>query len=65
MTTKIKTNRRKFLAALGAGGAAAAAVAVTQRSDQPTPVSADAAATQGKGYQVTEHVQKYYRTAKV
>jgi hypothetical protein len=64
MTTKSNTSRRKFLAALGAGGAAAAAVAVTQGNREPAPTAADAT-PQGRGYQVTEHVQKYYRTAKV
>ena len=63
MTTKSNTSRRKFLAALGAGGAAAA-VAVTQGNREPAPTAADAT-PQGRGYQVTEHVQKYYRTAKV
>jgi len=64
MTTKSNTGRRTFLAALGVGGAAAAAVAVTQGSRETAPAATDAT-PQGKGYQVTEHVQKYYRTAKV
>jgi len=64
MTTKSNASRRKFLAALGAGGAAAAAVAVTQ-GDRPSAQTAKPAAPQGKGYQLTEHVRNYYRTAKV
>ena len=64
MTTKTSTARRKFLTTLGAGGVAAAAVAITKmpvperRVEQPpTP--------HGKGYQLSEHVRNYYRTAKV
>jgi hypothetical protein len=59
-------SRRKFLAAVGVGGAAAAAVA-TQVGNK---VGEHAAATgqnvrQGQGYQVTEHVRRYYETTKV
>ena len=64
MTTKPSSSRRKFLATLGAGGAAAATVAITRPGTQPER-AADAVAPQGKGYQVTEHVRNYYRTAKV
>ncbi len=65
MTTKPSSSRRKFLATLGVGGAAAAAVALTQQGGQPEPTSDKTAAPQGKGYQLTEHVRNYYRTAKV
>jgi hypothetical protein len=65
MTTKPSSSRRKFLATLGVGGAAAAAVALTQQGGQPEPTSDKTAARQGKGYQLTEHVRNYYRTAKV
>ena len=64
MTINSKSGRRKFLTTLGVGGAAAATVALTRQapeSGQKTEVSA----AQGKGYQVTEHVRNYYRTAKV
>lgn len=63
MTTKSPSSRRKFLAALGASGAAAAAVALTRQGAEPAPQSEPIA--QGKGYQVTDHVRNYYRTAKV
>jgi hypothetical protein len=63
MTFKPISSRRKFLATLGAGSAAAAAIAITRQGAKPDePV---AAAPQGKGYQLTEHVRNYYRTAKV
>ena len=65
MTTKPSSSRRKFLAALGVGGAAAAAAVITQQTGQPEPPSAKTGAPQGKGYQLTEHVRNYYRTAKV
>jgi hypothetical protein len=62
MTTK-STSRRKFLATLGAGGAAAATVVLTRQASAPE--QATNVAPQGKGYQLTEHVRNYYRTAKV
>ena len=65
MTTKPSSSRRKFLATLGVGGAAAAAVALTQQGGKPGPSIAQTTAPQGKGYQLTEHVRNYYRTAKV
>ena len=58
------SSRRKFLATLGVGGAAAATVALTRRAAEPAAKGATVA-PQGKGYQVTEHVRNYYRTAKV
>ncbi len=57
-------NRRKFLTAMGVGGAAAAAAVVTRQSSEVKQAPATDK-KQGRGYQVTEHVQNYYRTAKV
>jgi hypothetical protein len=65
MTNKPSSSRRKFLTTLGVGGAAAAAVALTQQGGQPEQISDKTTASQGKGYQVTEHVRNYYRTTKV
>ena len=65
MTTKPSSSRRRFLATLGVGGAAAAAAVITQQSGQSEQPSDKTAAPQGKGYQLTEHVRNYYRTAKV
>jgi hypothetical protein len=58
-----KLSRRKFLLAVGAGGAAtAAAVVSSNRAGQ----SKKAEAVSGsRGYQLTEHVRKYYSTTKV
>ena len=64
MTTKSSSSRRKFLATLGVGGAAAATVVLTRQGAEHEPKSV-AATRQGKGYQLTEHVRNYYRTAKV
>jgi hypothetical protein len=56
--------RRGFLLALGAGGAGAAALAA--RSLSGIAVQEDgASADESKGYQVTDHVKRYYRTAKI
>jgi len=56
-----KTGRRNFLLAVGAGsGAAIAAVAA---KTVPQKATADAKKdAQGSGYQLSEHVRKYYRT---
>jgi shikimate 5-dehydrogenase len=60
-----KLSRRNFLLTLGAGGAATAAAVVATKSGtrQPAPASKDKRAT--RGYQSSEHVNNYYRTAKV
>lgn len=59
-----KMSRRKFLAAAGVGGAAVAVVAAT-RQDEQARAEGKQAASQGKGYQVTAHVRRYYETTKV
>ena len=56
-------SRRNFLFTVGAGGAATAAAVVGRKAGAPAPASTDKRAT--SGYKVTEHVSKYYRTAKV
>jgi shikimate 5-dehydrogenase len=60
-----KLSRRNFLLTLGAGGAATAAAVVATKSPttRSTPVNKDKRAT--RGYQASEHVNNYYRTAKV
>jgi len=59
-----KSGRRNFLIAVGAGsGAAIAAVAA-----KTVPEKAAAAAKkqeQGAGYQLSEHIRKYYRSTLV
>ena len=58
-----KLSRRSFLFAVGAGGATATAALVGRDAAQS---SGGAGATgESKGYRLTEHVRKYYRTTKV
>lgn len=58
--------RRTFFVGAGAAGAlAAAAVALPLRKEvTPEPKQAQAGEPQA-GYQLTEHVQRYYQTARV
>ena len=57
-----KLSRRNFLLAVGTGGVATAAVvAGKNRSGQPKKAET---VSGGKGYQLTEHVRKYYDTTK-
>ena len=63
-----KVDRRKLV--LGAGVAGAAAVAAQTLSSKmgpvaPANVTAKAPTESGDGYQVTQHVLRYYETAKV
>lgn len=62
--SQARLSRRQFLTTLGAGSAAAAAVlASRQGGDGRQAPAADK--KQGRGYQLTEHVKNYYRTAQV
>ena len=63
-TSTSKLSRRKFLLAFGAGGVATAAAVVATKGPQPQPKKAEAV-NGSKGYQLTEHVRKYYETTKV
>jgi hypothetical protein len=57
-------SRRNFLLTVGAGGAATAAAMVAKPPQGVSQEkSRDKRAT--RGYQVTEHVNAYYRTTKV
>ena len=64
--TGVLTRRRVFAGA-GTAGALAAAAAVLPLSKSAAPVLAalPAAAADAGGYQLTEHVQRYYQTARV
>lgn len=63
--TTTKLNRRRFLAAMGIGSAAAAAAAVANRKGDENSKRKSTAVPSGKGYQLTEHVRRYYETTKV
>lgn len=62
---KDKISRRKFFAAVGAGGVAAAAAVVANKGSDEHKAEASQAARQGQGYQLSEHVRRYYETTKV
>lgn len=62
--SKTTVSRRRFLTAMGVGTAAAAAAVATRQAGGGKQAPA-AGKQQGKGYQLTEHVKNYYRTAKV
>ncbi|HTS23200.1 MAG TPA: formate dehydrogenase [Casimicrobiaceae bacterium] len=57
--------RRGFLLAIGAGGAASAAVAAAALAGSPPRDDTAGDSDQGKGYRVTDHVRRYYRTTKI
>jgi len=57
--------RRGFLLTLGVGGVGAAAVAARSMTGAPIDAEPVVTATDSKGYAVTEHVRRYYRTMKV
>jgi len=62
-STGTNTKRRGFLLALGAGGAGAAALAARSLTGA-APQSGNAAPGDSEGYHVTDHVKRYYQTAK-
>ena len=59
-----KVSRRSFLLAATAGTAATAAVLVGKKAFEPVPTQEKGNESK-KGYQLTEHVRNYYRTAKI
>jgi nitrous oxide reductase len=61
---KAKLSRRNFLLTVGVSGAAASAAAIVAKSPaDAVQTSKDKRAT--RGYQVSEHINNYYRTTKV
>jgi hypothetical protein len=58
-------NRRKFLIAVGAGGAAGAAAIVATAVPQAPPVVSANDKRKTKGYHASEHIRNYYKTTKV
>jgi hypothetical protein len=58
--------RRGFLLTLGVGGAGAAALAARKLSGSAiAPGASPEPDADGTGYRLTEHVRRYYHTAKV
>ena len=62
---KGKLNRRSFLLAVGAGGAATVAAVVARTRVSPKPSTTGGGKRATKGYAASEHIDNYYRTAKV
>ena len=60
---KVRLSRRTFLLAATAGTAATAAAVVGHQASEKTTPEADS--KKSGGYQLTEHVRNYYRTAKI
>lgn len=65
LSTQSKPTRRSFFAGLGAVAAAGVAVKLASKAPEPVAVEPEAAEPQGPGYHLSEHVKKYYRTAKI
>ena len=63
--SQTRPQRRNFLLALGAGGAGAAIVAARALSGGAVAPDAAVSSPESKGYAVTDHVRRYYRTAKI
>jgi hypothetical protein len=59
-----KVSRRTFLLGAAAGTAATAA-AIVGRQESPTSSPQEKNKKSASGYQLTEHVRNYYRTAKI
>ena len=59
-----RLSRRNFLLAVGAGGAATAAAVVAKKTPAQKPTTGSGK-RETLGYQESEHVSNYYRTAKV
>lgn len=57
-----RAKRRDFLKLLGLGGVATATVAVA--GDAPEAKASEAGPADARGYRETEHVKKFYETAR-
>ena len=66
MTERTKRlSRRNFLLAVGAGGAATAAAIAAKGAPQTQSLLRNPDKRATRGYQASEHVNHYYRTAKI
>ena len=62
--TKPGLSRRSFILAVSAGTAAGAAAIVTKK-ESDVGLSPEKGKESTTGYQLTDHVKNYYRTAKI
>jgi len=60
---RAKLARRNFLLAVAAGATGAASLAVRNSAPGAPPAAPQQEA--GRGYQLSAHVRKYYRTARI
>ncbi|MEO6973737.1 MAG: formate dehydrogenase [Rhodoferax sp.] len=62
-----KLSRRTVFAGAGTVGVVAAVAGLIPSTDKPQPASAQpkVAPTRGGGYSLTDHVKRYYKTARV
>jgi len=60
----ISSSRRGFLISVGSGGVAAAAAAVSVVAPATEPDNKTSSPQAKRGYQLSEHVKKYYRTTR-
>jgi hypothetical protein len=57
--------RRRFLLALGAGGAGAAAVAANSLAGPVAPAVLPGDSVSAQGYRETDHIRDYYATTRI
>ena len=62
--SKLKSGRRNFMLAVGAGGAAAVA-AIGAKTLPQQPAQFGEQKGEGAGYKLSEHIRNYYRTTLV
>lgn len=60
-----KTGRRQFLLGASAASVAGAAALVAVKQPDAIVKTSKASVPAGKGYQLSEHVRNYYRTATI
>jgi hypothetical protein len=60
-----RLSRRNFLLAVGAGGAASAAAIVANNKPQEKQPVKGSGKRATRGYEISEHINNYYRTTKV
>jgi hypothetical protein len=66
MTERTKSlSRRSFLLAVGAGGAATAVAIVTKNPPSHKPSRSGKGKRATRGYELSAHIRKYYRTTLV
>ena len=61
----VPNSRRRFLISIGTAGAATAAAVVAAVVPEPEIPAAGNGKPAKRGYQVSEHINKYYRTTRV